>query len=94
MGLPYNMTGFSDWFVWAHQETGGFLGNILLLVLFGVMFISFKMFSTEAAILASSFISFILSILFYYLGIGSMGLIIFFGIAMFFGGFMVMKSQN
>ena len=91
--LPTNASTLSGVMAWANTQSGNILGNILVIGIFVALFVGMKGFDTSRAIFASSFITAIISLLFYYGGFVSRTLVIIFVVLTFLAGFF-MTSQN
>ena len=75
MPAPYdltnvsNMTGVQDIFLVPNQLTGGLFGTIILFILWFVIFMQLKNYSTKPALLAASFITGIVALILWLLGV-------------------------
>jgi predicted cation transporter len=69
MAAPYdltnasNMSGIPDLFTTSNQLTGGMFGTVILVVLWVMVFMQLKNYSSKAAALAASFITTLVAVM-------------------------------
>jgi hypothetical protein len=74
MPAPYdltnasNMSGVTDLFVSANQLSGYIFGNVMLIVLWLIIFIQLKNYSSKPAMLVASFLTAVVAIFLFVLG--------------------------
>jgi len=66
---PENITKFSDLMVWSNSVVDGWFGIGTLLLLFAVVFISTIQFGAKKAFAISSWVSFLLGIMYFAIGV-------------------------
>ncbi len=93
-----NLTGATDIYsivVFDNQVTGGIMGMGFIIVIFMMLTMNFlKGYDLERSVLASSFLSFMLSIMMTSIGLLNYYFIIAFGVIMAFDGFYVYISSR
>ena len=67
MPMPGNLTSFPQVFVWINANVGGYFGTLLPFAIWAVIFLSLKNYSTARALLASCFITSIITLTFVYM---------------------------
>ena len=91
---PSNMTGVFDLASWANIVTGGWFWTFILFALFVILFMSLKIYSTERAFGASSFIISIIAIMLYSIGLLKNSLILIVAIVIGAGGLVALWATN
>jgi hypothetical protein len=66
--FPENISRVGEFLRWENSVTNNWMGNVLVLVVFVVFFIAMKNYPTKSALAMSSFISMIISVFLYTLG--------------------------
>ena len=92
---PSNITSFLGLVQHANTITDNMLGVFLLFAIFMVTFIATKIYTDDRAFATASFITFLMSIFFYYTGLVSPALpIVFMAIVVVAAGYLYFKSSR